>query len=325
MQFKTEDLISGMWMWESKDCFISYDSTIFEPEYRENTLKQLAERLFLSSEVDLDVSYNISSEYLEAAGKMFLYVNLCPKFMFEWTQFYIDLLQNAPPDIIVLSLNRIMVIGKKYGDKAIVDIAKKIFIQIAYKFPFTFPTIDAFTKIQNNTKQNSKGLLDNDINVIAKVANHPIHIVEEHGRMSPSAFIPFCEFGGNMSAMGIKIEQFDVPVCNGFEMKVRHDQLCYEVDLQKFKSDNVKKIEEDLKSGLSFFMDYNEDRQINLEESMKRTDTESLTSKVDGSNEKGNNNDDAFIYINTIGLFLLLIMFGNIFLNIHYRGSAAKG
>ena len=72
-------------------------------------------------------------------------------------------------------------------------------------------------------------------------------------------------------------------------------------------------------------MDYNEDRQINLEESMKRTDTESLTSKVDGSNEKGNNNDDAFIYINTIGLFLLLIMFGNIFLNIHYRGSAAKG
>ena len=128
-----------------------------------------------------------------------------------------------------------------------------------------------------------------------------------------------------MSAMGIKIEQFDVPVCNGFEMKVRHDQLCYEVDLQKFKSDNLKKIEEDLKSGLSFFMDYNEDRQINLEESMKRTDTESLTSKVDGSNEKGNNNDDAFIYINTIGLFLLLIMFGNIFLNIHYRGSAAEG
>ena len=46
------------------------------------------------------------------------------------------------------------------------------------------------------------------------MTNHPVHIVTEGGRMSPSAFIPFCELGGNMSLMGIKIDQFDVPVCS---------------------------------------------------------------------------------------------------------------
>ena len=37
-----------------------------------------------------------------------------------------------------------------------------------------------------------------------------------------------------MSAMGVKIDQFDVPVCNSFQAKVLNDQLCYEVDLSRF-------------------------------------------------------------------------------------------
>ena len=67
-----------------------------------------------------------------------------------------------------------------------------------------------------------------------RVSNHPVHFVTNGGELSPSAFIPFCEFGGNMSAMGVKIDQFDVPVCNSFQAKVLNDQLCYEVDLNRF-------------------------------------------------------------------------------------------
>ena len=33
--------------------------------------------------------------------------------------------------------------------------------------------------------------------------------------------------------MGVKIDQFDVPVCNSFEATVLNDQLCYEVDPNK--------------------------------------------------------------------------------------------
>ena len=51
------------------------------------------------------------------------------------------------------------------------------------------------------------------------IINHPVHIVDENNSLSPSAFIPFCEFGGDMSALGVKIDQFSVPVCNSFKAK----------------------------------------------------------------------------------------------------------
>ena len=36
----------------------------------------------------------------------------------------------------------------------------------------------------------------------AEVSNHPVHLVSETGRLLPSCFIPYCAFGGNMSAVG---------------------------------------------------------------------------------------------------------------------------
>ena len=47
--------------------------------------------------------------------------------------------------------------------------------------------------------------------------------------------MPFCEFGGNMSVMGVKIEQFDVPVCNSFKAKIIRDQLCFQFDPNRYK------------------------------------------------------------------------------------------
>ena len=54
--------------------------------------------------------------------------------------------------------------------------------------------------------------------------NHPVHIITKDNLPSPSALIPFCEFGGSMSVVGIKIDQFDVPVCNCFQARILNDQ-----------------------------------------------------------------------------------------------------
>ena len=97
-----------------------------------------------------------------------------------------------------------------------------------------------------------------------------------------------------MSAMGVKIDQFDVPVCNSFQAKMLQDQICYEVDPNQFKT---HKIEHDLELGLAFFMDYNEDRQVSLYESSNSANNGSLGSKFDGFND----DENAFIYLNTIG------------------------
>ena len=59
--------------------------------------------------------------------------------------------------------------------------------------------------------------------------------------------------------MGREMNGFDDPVCDSFEAKIRNDQLCYEVDLEKYKDTN--KIKEQLKSGLVLLLDYNLERQ----------------------------------------------------------------
>ena len=98
-----------------------------------------------------------------------------------------------------------------------------------------------------------------------------------------------------MSAMGVKIDQFDVPVCNTFQSKVLNDQLCYEVDLNKYV--DAKNIDRDLKLGLNFLMDYNEDRQVTFEKKFdKKIDLNWANSIVESDQ-----NHHAIIYVDTIG------------------------
>ena len=116
--------------------------------------------------------------------------------------------------------------------------------------------------------------------------------------MEPSAFIPFCEFGGNMSAMSINKEPFKVPICNSFRDKILNDQLCYEVDLNKFSNKN--NIDRYLKSGFYFVMDYNEDLQLTFEELSNKSKNIGLANSFTESY----NDNHAFIYLNTIGKIL---------------------
>ena len=97
--------------------------------------------------------------------------------------------------------------------------------------------------------------------------------------------------------VGVSMEQFDSPVCNCFKTKLLNDQLCYEVDLNQFS--NKSNIEKELSSGFAFIMDYNEDRQITFDrEFVREDDDDGLVSRIDESDE----NQHAFIYLNTIGI-----------------------
>ena len=126
--------------------------------------------------------------------------------------------------------------------------------------------------------------------------------------MSPSALIPFCEFGGNMSSMGVKMEPFSVPICNSFKATILNDQICYTIDLLKF-SYNDGSMEEKLNTGFAFLMDYNEDRQVEKPE-LKSTEfwkkiRSALLNKDKGLVERRKSDSmkhqHAKIYLNTIG------------------------
>ena len=141
---------------------------------------------------------------------------------------------------------------------------------------------------------------------IQKYNNHPVHIIDMEGNLSPSALIPFCEFGGNMSIMGTKIDQFEVPVCNSFHAKVLNDQLCYEVDLNKYS--NHEHVEQELKLGFYFLMDYNEDRQIPIGQNNNEVKEVTLANTIIKADEYKN----ALIHLNTIGTTREALKFGNL-------------
>ena len=107
------------------------------------------------------------------------------------------------------------------------------------------------------------------------MTNHPVHIVNEAGQLSPSAFIPFCSFGEEMNAMGIQIDNFNVPVCNSFKAIIHNDQLCYQIDLEKYKK--AEMLNKQLKHGLVIILDENKDRQF-LKEDRKMSGGRNLFS-----------------------------------------------
>ena len=99
-----------------------------------------------------------------------------------------------------------------------------------------------------------------------------------------------------MSAVGVTIDQFDIPVCNSFEGKIINDQLCYEVDLNRFS--NKDNIIEELKTGFAFIMDYNEDRQVTFNQDSEKVIDKGLVSRIDGAER---DSQHAFVYLSTIG------------------------
>ena len=154
-------IFANIYSYPTMDCFVNNELLFYGPSMMIFTENFLVNRVLGSPEADLDGAYNISTSFLETAGGMFIYWNLCPKFMYEWKKFYIDLMQNASPDIIVLTLNRIIKTGEQNGDKTIVEIARKIFRKITEKYSLVFQQIDALTKKspskQNNNQSQSQG------------------------------------------------------------------------------------------------------------------------------------------------------------------------
>ena len=94
------------------------------------------------------------------------------------------------------------------------------------------------------------------------VINHPVEIESAENQLSLSSFIPFCAFGKNL--IGPYINGLNVPICNIFKTKNRHDQLCYETDLQELKNNSTESLLKQLEFGLTLILDYNEERQIDF-------------------------------------------------------------
>ena len=253
---------------------------------------------------------NITSESLLTAAEMFIYLTICPgkfnsvnptearqKWFQAWYRLYNDLFSTHSLDQILLTLNRLMKSGS--GDKNDLQRNQKLFKKTATLLKLQYENIHRLLPglTSSNISEDKVKINPMDFPRIL----HPVHIINKENSTSQSAFIPFCEIGGNMSAMGVDIDQFNFPVCNSFKEKVLNDQLCYEVDLNRFV--NVNTIDRDLELGFTFIMDYNEDRQVTFDRIISNRENIGLTTSI----VESDHHQHAFIYLNTIGNFTHLI------------------
>ena len=135
-------------------------------------------------------------------------------------------------------------------------------------------------------------MINPDTPQIQQMSNHPPHImIEDQQAVSPSSFIPFCSFGGNLSVMGKRIDKLSIPVCDKFQPTLLDGQRCYQVDVNELRNKVDKK--KMASQGIELLLDYNFDRMVRL------AGEEGSTLEILEENYPTKN--AAMIYIETLG------------------------
>ena len=125
-------------------------------------------------------------------------------------------------------------------------------------------------------------------------------MIDDQGTLSPSSFIPFCSFGGNVSVEGKSSNNFNSPVCDKFRPAFLDGQLCYQVDPNELRNEvDMKKM---ASHGIIMLLDYNFERMVR--------DDGNEDSRLEDSSillENKDNRKEAMIYIETLGKQLLFL------------------
>ena len=98
-----------------------------------------------------------------------------------------------------------------------------------------------------------------------------------------------------MKKVSLEVDNFRAPFCNIFTRKIVHKQLCYEVDLERIRIKTD--LSNYLSSGFAFFIDLNEDREINKSDGRNNVDGDhrSFVERIKGRQS------EVTIHLNTIG------------------------
>ena len=189
---------------------------------------------------------NIEENDLVTALEMLVYLFNDPQDIWKnWKIFYENLFETGSERLIVSTLSGILSASyDQYSKEVAGSLLESVSQTLGLKY--------------NLVTNMSSNHLDGFSRIIS---NHPVHILDDLGNMSPSAFIPFCQFGDTeMQEFGEDVVEFDIPVCQIFKMTVLKDQLCYHADINGYLSDMSN---EDFKTGFMILVDKNLDRQIN--------------------------------------------------------------
>ena len=128
---------------------------------------------------------------------------------------------------MILFFNRILIKSEDSDDEEfyeVATIAKKVLRKIMEKNNMELRGNTVQDMLEEYEHQKLDGL-NMTFDEYHRIVVHPVHILDENNEMSPSAFIPFCEFGGNISLMGQNHPNFSFPICNSFKKAIHKDRI----------------------------------------------------------------------------------------------------
>ena len=303
--FMREIRVMNVFTQEDIECSKDSDCILFTEKMLKKNNFMMETKLGMTS--NYKILENVKKETLQLAAEMFTYLNFCPKKL-DSVLMYQQIFKKATAKDILLALNSIRRKSTSF-DKNIVEqvwsfVTNKLNIT-SYKKLKSYTnesfsvsatwTLDMPLKGKQNSTSSELLMLFaiSELGILGRVFNHPVHIEKINDEWTPSALIPFCEFGRSMSVMGNKIDQFGVPVCNSFKSKIYKDQLCYSVDPNIYR-DSIQSKE----LSLILAIDYNEDRQFLYNKKDKKQ------TKNKGSFEGNAEKSSAFVIVETIGTIL---------------------
>ena len=229
---------------EAKYLYIETISKYCKQEMIKDTI--VSEKLdFIEAKLGVDPlpeeQENVKETTLAVAGEMFVHLIYCRSHrrIQSWLQFYPDLLTNYSAKALVMTLSRIASKVTELDNKFEFVLANRMLRKVWEVLEL--PPLSAEISDQKNI-------------------HHPVHLIDEQGHLSPSALIPFCDFGGEVSWVGKKVSEFELSVCNSFRKTLLKGQLCYTLDVNQLRREKFSS--EDFRLGLTLLLDYNEDRMI---------------------------------------------------------------
>ena len=260
----------------SDSCSSSGSGNIFirDDHFHGNLLKLYNQSGIIPSS---EIYGNVTEEALKAASEILIYLTSCPKKINLWNLVFKELIMTQSLSQILLTLNRIR-------KTELTDTGKVKPKLVADKL---------FERILGDDKMMKRS--SNSPNIESEFINHPVHVMSGNTKLSPSAFIPFCEFGQDMKKVSLDIDNFRTPFCNIFTRRIVNKQLCFEVDLEEIRNKTYSS--NDLSSGFAFFIDLNEDREINKSDGRNNVngDHRSFVERIKGRQS------EVTIHLNTIG------------------------
>ena len=90
------------------------------------------------------------------------------------------------------------------------------------------------------------------------------HLLNQNGKLQPSALIPFCASDGNSLILGKMIENFSNPVCSAFQPELYKGQQCYSLDIENILKEKNVTIRSGREYGLSFLVDENLGKTLSM-------------------------------------------------------------